>query len=292
MKAAPPRKLSAIEAQLFGIRWSAEYLARFSARRLLRKRFHRTPEAVVVEYEGMRRRYLERFRAQAMPLDDYLVSEADDSTGARYLQILDGHLYAGALIEATKNLQLRLIEAVDSYKPQSVVEFGCGAGRNLLAIKRACPHVRCIGFELTLASVEMARLAAQCYKLELEIHAADITQPITNVEEADVCFSVHALEQIPDSRSVFEQMYRIACKSVVLFEPIVELYRWTPCDIAARIRARHLDRLRGLYRYILRQGYKVGTARLVDATSNALNRTAEIHILCERHRSPQQRCSN
>jgi SAM-dependent methyltransferase len=275
------RKLSPLEAQFFGIRWLAEYLARASARSVLRKEYTRTSGAVIEEYEGIRRNYLERFRAAPMPLEAYLVSEADDAIDDRYLQVLDRNLYSGALAEATRRLQQSLIQAIDFYRPKSVLEFGCGAGRNLLAIKRARPGVRCIGLELTPASVEVAKLASQRYNLETEVHVADVTKPVTQAESADVCFSVHALEQIPDSRLVFEQMYRLARKAVVLFEPIVELYGWSPRYMAARIRAHHLDRLRGLYPYILRKRHKIGLARLPDATSNALNPTVELHVLTE-----------
>lgn len=273
------RKLTSIEAHLFGLRWLAEYLARFSGRAILRRRYWRTPEAVIQEYEGMRRSYLDRFREAPIPLEAYLVSEADDAIDGRYLQLIDGSLFSGALAEATRRMQRRVIEAIDRYKPESVIEFGCGIGRNLLAIKRADPDIRCIGLELTPASVELARLASYRYGLELEIHQADVTKPLREVGGADICFSVHALEQIPDSRFVFEQMYQLARKAAVLLEPIVELYRWGPRDVAARIRARHLDRLRGLYPYVLDKGYKIGPAGLLGDAANALNPTAELHVL-------------
>lgn len=282
MSAHEGKKLTSIEAQLFSLRWLAEYLARLSARAILRRRYLRTPEAVTQEYEGMRRSYLNRFREAPVPLEAYLVSEGDDAVDDRYLQLIDGNLFSGALVEATRRIQRRLIQAIESYRPQSVVEFGCGIGRNLLAIKRAHPEVRCTGFELTHASVELARLASQHYGLELEIHQADVTKPLPQVGSTHLCFSVHALEQIPNSCGVFEQMYQLARTAVVLFEPVLELYGWTPREMAARVRAHHLDRLRGLYLYILSKNYKLVSARLLDTAGNALNPTAELHILAGR----------
>ncbi|MGH9775345.1 MAG: class I SAM-dependent methyltransferase [Candidatus Acidiferrales bacterium] len=281
MNMTDARKLTPIETQIFGIRWLTEYLGRSSARAFLRRAYRRTPQAVIGEYEGVRRSYLDRFCREPMPLETYLVSEAEDAMNDRYLQILDGNLLSGALREATRRIQQCLIQAIVTYNPESVIEFGCGTGRNLLAIKRACPDIRCMGLELTQSSVELANLASQYYDLELEVHQADVTKPLREARKTDVCFSVHALEQIPNSGIVFDQMYHLARKAVVLFEPIVELYRWTPRDMAARIRAHHLDRLRGLYPHVLRKGYKIGLARLLDNAANALNPTAEMHVLSE-----------
>jgi SAM-dependent methyltransferase len=165
------------------------------------------------------------------------------------------------------------------YSPASVIEFGCGSGRNLLAIKRARPDVRCVGLELSTASVELARSASRHYGLPIEVHVADVTRPVPAIERATVCYSVHALEQIPAARFAFEQMYALATDAVVLFEPITECFGWSPRAIAARVRARHLDRLRGLYPYLRANGYHLSGGKPLPDAAEPLNPTVELHVL-------------
>ncbi len=247
------RVLNRVQAKLFDVTWLASYLARLAGRTVLRRKYRRTASAD--EYEATRRRYLEDFRRSNPSLDSFLVAEADTPVEEQYTHLLKGTLLYGSIEEATRRTQQCVVAAIGSYEPDSVMEFGCGVGRNLLAIKRAYPDIRCVGLELTPASVQLARLAASRYRLPLDIISGDITRPLPELEGVSVCFSVHALEQIPDSRFAFEQMYRLAEKAVVLFEPIVELYHFSLRGLAARLRARHLDRLRGLYPYILAKGY-------------------------------------
>jgi hypothetical protein len=130
---------------------------------------------------------------------------------------------------------------------------------------------------LTQSSVELGRLASKHYNLPAEFHRADITQPLPVSEPVDVCFSVHALEQIPDARGAFEQMSQLARMAVVLFEPIPELWGASLLARTGRIRARHLDRLRGLYPYLQSRGYRM-TDPMVLPQGHPLNRTVELHV--------------
>jgi SAM-dependent methyltransferase len=116
------------------------------------------------------------------------------------------------------------------YSPASVIEFECGTGRNLLAIKRAYPDVRCVGVELSPASVERARSASRHYGLPIEVHVVDVTRPVPAIVPAAVCYSVHALEQIPAAMFAFEQMDALATDYRML--------GWSRRAIAARVRAR------------------------------------------------------
>lgn len=228
----PPRPLSALESLAFTARSLATYVPRPLLRRLAGRSYRRTPEAVIAEYEDVRRRYLRQFQATPPSLEEYLLFEADQRPSDVLVHCLDNRLVVGSFREASHRGLSRVLAAIAAYHPASVMEFGCGAGHNLLAIKHAMPEVRCIGLELTAPSVELGRAASSHYGLPVEFHQADVTKALPCPpcpESVDVCFSVHALEQIPDARGAFEQMRRFAGMAVVLFEPIPELWgphRW------------------------------------------------------------------
>lgn len=141
-----------------------------------------------------------------------------------------------------------------------------------MAIKAAHPDIECIGIELTDGSVRLARAASEAYGLSIRVFRADFTGAIPDIR-ADVVFSAHALENVPDSRRAFALMCERANRAVVLHEPIIEALGWGARDTAARIRAHHLDRLRGLGPSL--SGAKV--QRLDDA-ENALNPTTEVVV--------------
>jgi SAM-dependent methyltransferase len=233
--------------------------------------------AVREEYTDVRARFASHWESTHPSLETFLVSEADEDSGLRYHRLLNGRLLTGSLDEIRRWELQRITGSVLAYEPVSVMEFGCGTGRNLLAIKRQRPSVRCIGLELTAPSVKLSTMAGEFYGLPILTHLADVTKPL-NMEPVDVCFSVQALEQIPDSHKVFEQMIALSRKAVVLFEPIVELYPLTVRGLAARLRAIHLDRLRGLYSWIRERDYTVTCAELLPTAQNALNPITEVHV--------------
>jgi trans-aconitate methyltransferase len=273
-----PRPLSGLEAAAFTTRALATYLPRPILRRLSGRSYRRTPETVIAEYHGVRAKYLQSFQASPPPLEEYLLFEADQRPSDTLVHHLDNRLVIGTFEEASRRGLARIVDAIAAYQPSSVMEFGCGAGHNLLAIKQALPTARCIGLELTAPSVELGRAASAHYDLPVEFYCTDITKPSPVSEPIDICFSVHALEQIPDARAAFDQMYRLATKAVVLFEPIPELWNSSLLTLASRVRARHLDRLHNLYPYLRSKGYEM-SAPAVFPQGTSLNRTVELHVL-------------
>jgi SAM-dependent methyltransferase len=271
--------LSFVQSAKYDLIALATYAPRPLVRRLLGRSYHRTPEAVKKEYTTVRADYLARFRAKPPPLDDYLLFEAEVGPNDQWVHLLNGRLVYGSTREASEHGQTQIIAAIAAYHPTSVLEVGCGAGHNLLAIKRALPKARCVGLELTRPSVELARAASAQYGLPIEVYEGDATQswPAEIGDAIDVCFSVHALEQIPDARGVFDRMYSTARQAVVLFEPLVECWPMTPRLLAARIRARHLDRLHGLYPYLQRQSYHLSSPELMPQ-GHPLNPGVILHV--------------
>ena len=252
---------------MFDIRSFVSYAPRPIARRLLHRSFNRTAETNIEEYDAARAAVLERMRSGWPAREDYFVRGDSDPRQAGYF--LDaGRLAFGNPFVVQRRLQQQLMGRIASFAPRSVMEFGCGSGRNLLAFKAAYPDVECVGLELTPSSVALARAAAEAYGLAISVHRADVTTDIPDVR-ADVVFSVHTLENIPNAQAVFDLMRSRANRAVVLHEPIVEALGWGLRDATARIRAHHLDRLRGL---------RLDGAiiqRLADA-ENALNPTTEV----------------
>jgi len=265
----------------FDVRSVASYSSRMVARRLLGRRFVRDTQAVIEEYAADRMAWADRWRAAPWDLDEYILSDFDEIVAARYHQLIDGQLTTGKWREARRRFVDQVVRTITELRPGSVMEFGCGIGRNLLAIKRALPSVRCAGLELTRPSVELAMDASRYYGLPIEVQEANVTQPL-NVPPADVCYSIHALEQIPDAAGAFEQMRALSRKAVILWEPIPELYPRTMRGVAARLRAVHLDRLRGIYSYIKQCGYPVEYVHMLPDATNALNPAIEVHVLTGR----------
>lgn len=239
----------------------------------MRGRYRRTPDAVRDEYEPQRAEFLERFRNSAWSLDEYIMHEAGDQLDRRYFfaNVIDGELVQGGEEQVRQRLLDRLGAAVEMYEASSVIEVGSGTGRNLFFLKNRLPYLSITGLELSPTSVEAAREAAIRYGLDARFEICDITKPWP-VDAADVVFSVHAVEQIPNSEPAIQAMIRHARKGVVLYEPLPDLWSGLP-GFAGRLRASYLDRIRSgaVDQFEVRH-----KSLLPDGM--ALNRTTEVHL--------------
>src|SRR3954469_8421932 len=101
-------------ATFFDLYSLTNYSARIVARRLLRRKYDRSPAAVSEEYAATRQRYLDQWRRSPPPLEHFLISEADDNVGNRYHQLIDGRLVTGALREARSRLMERLVQVIST----------------------------------------------------------------------------------------------------------------------------------------------------------------------------------
>lgn len=252
---------------LYGWVALAEYAPRPLVRALLRRRYRRTSIANLTEYDNARRAFIPRL--PDVSLEQYLAEGEALDLVDHFL--LDGKVRYGRVLPAAERVQAELLDAVLTFRPRSVLEVGCGSGRNLLAIRRVS-DVECYGIELSPASVELACTASERYGLPITVSQGDLT--VDDLREADVVFSCHTLENIPNFAPVLDKMLASANKAVVLVEPIIELLGWSPLEIAARIRAYHLDRLRGLWPYVGERA----TGRLLSHSTKAINRSALVVI--------------
>jgi hypothetical protein len=164
---------------------------------------------------------------------------------------------------------------------KTVIEFGCGDGRNLICLKKCFPNIRFIGYELSNKSVELCRAAAKHYNLDIEFKQVDVTSANkSELMSADICFSVHALEQIPRGYDkALTLMHSLAINAVYLFEPIHELYSFSLRGVLSRIRVRVFDRVSGLYNYAKKLPAKEFFAESLGFSDNPLNETCFVKIV-------------
>jgi SAM-dependent methyltransferase len=167
--------------------------------------------------------------------------------------VLDDRTVWGALHVVRRRLLDRLVETVRTrVKPgQTVVEFGSGDGRNLLYLRTLFPDIHFVGLELSSSSVQLSKLAAQKFQVTgVEFFQADASKPLPiGLDNRDVglVYSSFALEQMP---RIFEaailNMFSLSPSSIVLFEPVPEVWPLNLRGLVARLRVKAIDRLQNL----------------------------------------------
>ncbi len=168
-----------------------------------------------------------------------------------------------------------------------VVEFGSGDGRNLLYLHRALPDRRYLGLELSPRSVELARRLAGRFGAGVDFRRGDATAPLPAdlpPGAAALAYSIHALEQMPRiAGHALRNMTTVSRAAVALFEPLPELWPWTPRGLISKARARAIDRVRGLMRTVAELdhagGWRIAVRRRLGFASNPLNETCEVVLL-------------
>jgi hypothetical protein len=130
---------------------------------------------------------------------------------------------------------------------QSVTEYGCGVGRNLLRLKMRFPHLKVYGYELAAAGVDIARRAAEKFGFDASYAELDYVQgsPEQFVFPAtDVAMTVFSLEQVPYTNMIAlkNMLDRVKMGSIHL-EPVSENYPMTYRGILGRIYSRRVDYL-------------------------------------------------
>jgi 2-polyprenyl-3-methyl-5-hydroxy-6-metoxy-1,4-benzoquinol methylase len=112
--------------------------------------------------------------------------------------------------DAINELNLKLIELVKSYDPVSVLDFGCGTGKNLALINQ---DVLRIGIDISAANV---RVANTRHKLPLVV-CGDETL-LTTLGKVDVVFTCSVLDHIEDAFPIIADLKRLARKAVIIAE--------------------------------------------------------------------------
>lgn len=236
-----------------------------AAKRVVRPLVQRSPTlavaAVVAEGRRARSRDLvrglytdewgsyERWLDRARSLDEWLsIPGIDDVSGA---QNVDGRLVWSAF-DHRGFIAKTLVDAICREVPDatSFTEYGCGVGRNVLAVKRALPRMAAHGYELTGEGVRVARSAAAKFGVDASFAELDyVSDPSEHYihPPTDVAFTVYSLHDVPRGASdALAHMFARTNRALVLLEPTPENFPLTYRGLLGRVYARARDYLHDL----------------------------------------------
>lgn len=228
------------------LKYGPELALRIVGKALLGKKRGTTPEQNYAIYNPMRQKLLEDFEKSPPTVDRYVCGSDAGQRASLGLtdcadMMLDGKATANSEAVADRYFS-DLVNEIERYDPKSVTEIGSGYGRNIIGLAARNPSRDYLGLELTPASVELSRKAADHYGLRCEFREFDATKEWDGHPMADVVFSVHALEAIPDSSAVVDRMVAHARKAVIMFEPFPDYWRGMK-GVARKLKALRAERL-------------------------------------------------
>lgn len=100
------------------------------------------------------------------------------------------------------------------HKPRRVLEFGCAAAKNLLAIQALDPAVDLYGLDINAAAIDYAR------GLGLRCGVGNETTLSAIPDNAfDVAFTISVLDHLPSPEIALKELLRLATTAVILYEP-------------------------------------------------------------------------
>src|SRR3989344_5400193 len=209
--------------------------------------------------------FTNRFTSMADEKDFRLLNDKILWTDIRRLNEL-------AVLEIEKNLQPFIA------KSGTIVEFGCGSGRNLLWLKSKYPNINFIGLDISPKRIELANAAAKHFGLDVVFRVANVCDKDLPSLPPDIltCFSVHALEQMPRIyTNAVDNMMKITPQTAFFFEPVAEAYPYNLRGILSRLRVRIKDRLLGLPGY-LSKNYSLISIKRTGMGVQPMNETCVI----------------
>ena len=186
-----------------------------------------------------------------------------------------GKIEFGSLSVGVRSNMEILLDLVKRYAGTgTIVELGCGNGRNLMYLAKQGVPNKLIGFDLSPASAEVATRAADHFGLAIEFRAGDASKPLPlQLSDVGVVFTVHAFKMMP--RIFVDALTNIAKlrpQAVIFLEPIETLWPLNLRGMISRLRVRNLDRLRHFMSNV-RKDFTVLEARPLPNSSNPLNQT-------------------
>jgi S-adenosylmethionine-diacylgycerolhomoserine-N-methlytransferase len=164
----------------------------------------------------------------------------------------------------------RLIAALDPPPGGSVLEIGCGTGRNLIAVGRRYPGVRLYGVDisaemLVTARRSVARAGLESRTLLAEGDASDFdAQALLGQATFDRVFISYALSMIPDWQGALEQ-----AASCVAPGGRLDIVDFGQQDALPKLWRRGLFAWLGKFHVAPRADLGPTLARLADATGSA-----------------------
>lgn len=178
---------------------------------------------------------------------------------------------AGAVREHTIEL---LVEALKSVGAKSVLEVGCGDGNNLALIKTALPDVRVAGVDISDGRIAFAKKYHSEHGNDVELSVENATGLSFSTDEFDVVYSLYCLEHLPvEYPEAIREMLRVAKKKVVLIEPVAEYF-----GPVQRLYMFAMEYIRGLPRFLEKEGIDVESVELLSSAANWMNLGAMITL--------------
>ncbi len=96
-----------------------------------------------------------------------------------------------------------------------VLELGCGAGQNVVAMAKQGAHA--IGLDFSAEQLAGARRLAEREDVKVELHKGDLAELVfLRAESIDVVFSAYALGLVTDLNRVFRQAHRVLRQGAAL----------------------------------------------------------------------------
>ncbi|HEX3863830.1 MAG TPA: methyltransferase domain-containing protein [Stellaceae bacterium] len=106
-----------------------------------------------------------------------------------------------------------VVEAVASFEPTSVLEFGCGSGRNLALLRNLTP-ARLTGVDINPAATAWGR-----ENFGLELHDGDEAWLLAQAENIfDIVYTVSVIDHIPVPEPAIAALVRAAADLVIVYE--------------------------------------------------------------------------
>jgi len=211
--------------------------ARLTKLSLLAPRLRRNTEDVLKEYSrgwDFYGQQLDRCRT----LEEWLcISSVDDSVRWTHRdgKLLYDNVDTGAFYRKT----IKTAIASHFHEVESICEFGCGVGRNLLYMKTMMPAAAVYGYELCREGVAVARAAAAKFGLDVKYQQLDFLE-VPSARElfppADVSFTCFSLEQIPTGvDKALTNILKLSICGTVHLEPVPENYPLTWRGLIGRV---------------------------------------------------------
>jgi trans-aconitate methyltransferase len=144
------------------------------------------------------------------------MSSAESDAAKAYWKV--NHVQSTRVLREGHEYRWVMAERIAALKPSSVLEFGCGSGRNLAVLRSYLPDARIVGIDMSALAIENAVEAFPDVEWVLGDESA-----LTGIEKGafDVVFCVSVLDHIPEPewRGVYADLVRVASNRLLLAEP-------------------------------------------------------------------------
>lgn len=109
----------------------------------------------------------------------------------------------------------------------SIYEFGCGTGFNLVVLAQLYPEKKLYGLDFVPSSVELVNKIGEVYGWKMTGHLFDMLSPDENfrIEDNSAIFTIGTVEQLAGNFEPFLQfLLKYSPKLCIHVEPTIELY--------------------------------------------------------------------